>query len=353
MDPSLIDDAPAFFDGVNKLIGGEGEMVFKGSDANETLVAGSGMTSLYGDGGKNILSGYPYESSPVGTKEGYTTFFVLGNADGAANTITNFEFVSDDNYKDTSKVTADRIEVQTDNNFIRYVNLSGNDLYFEVADKAQPEVSESVVIKGAYDSVTGFGKDVRIENGVSQVGRDKVLVDRFADFYMATEKNATVYVASDLDSVNIWLEDPDTGKNFEGDFAVIDATGSDAKAELSGNGKDNTIIAGTGDTSLWGGGNGDDYLVGGIGKDSFFYNLGNGNDTFVAGEGDEVILGDMTISDIISADASDSDKVVFTLRDGARLTVNEYGTSVDFKVANNDGGQDTYYLNSNRELTKR
>ena len=332
---SSIGGAPAYFSGITQLYGADtkADLIFKGSDANETLFAGLGNTSLYGDGGRNLLVGA--YSAEVSAKEGHTTFFVIGNANGAANTISNFEYVTDDNYKDTSKVTADEIEILEEQSEVVYADLSNNDVYIEVRSLGG-ENTESVLLEDAIDS-DGYGKDFRISGNVAQVGRDKVLVDRFAEFYMATEKNATINVDDDVNPITVWLDNPETGKTFRGDFAVIDASGTTADAQLvARGGKDSTIIAGSGNTSMWGGEGGNDWLVGGDGKDTFFYGKGNGQDTIVAGEGDTVVLG-ISLDDLTDDYTIADDGISFTLNDGGKVTVIDNGADIDYKV-----GEDTY-----------
>lgn len=329
-------------------------LIFKGSDANDTLVAGNGNTSLYGDGGKNWLVGsYDYDET-LSDKEGRVTFFVIGNANGAANTISNFEYVSDNNYKDTSRVTADQIEILEEQSEVVYADVSGNNVYIEVASFGG-ENKESVVLEDAIDTLTGYGKDFIVSGNVAQVGKDKVLVDRFGEFYMATEKNATIDVKEEGSPVTVWLDNPETGKTFRGDFAVINASTLTSNAQLAGLGtKENTIIGGLGNNSLWGGeGSSNDVLIGGAGKNTFFYGLGNGQDTIEANDGDEVVLG-ISIDDIVESQSSIGDtSLTLKLRDGGSLTVNDDGGIVDYKLTNSEGVQETYYLDSNRQFKQR
>ena len=101
-DENSIDGTKAYFDGINSLRAGSGNTIFKGSDDAETFFAGKGNTSIYGDGGRNLMVGYGGDD-----KVGSTKFFVLGNANGAVNTIRSFGFVDDN-----SAATADEIEIQ-------------------------------------------------------------------------------------------------------------------------------------------------------------------------------------------------------------------------------------------------
>lgn len=343
-----------YYDYYDNPVATKEDLIFKGSDANDTLIAGNGNTSLYGDGGKNWLEGsYDYDET-LSDKEGRVTFFVIGNANGAANTISNFEYVSDNNYKDTSRVTADQIEILEEQSEVVYADVSNNDVYIEVASFGG-ENKESVVLKNAIDTVTGYGKDFIVSGNVAQVGKDKVLVDRFGEFYMATEKNATIDVKEEGSPVTVWLDNPETGKTFRGDFAVINASTLTSNAQLAGLGtKENTIIGGLGNNSLWGGeGSSNDVLIGGAGKNTFFYGLGNGQDTIEANDGDEVVLG-ISIDDIVESQSSIGDtSLTLKLRDGGSLTVNDDGGIVDYKLTNSEGVQETYYLDSNRQFKQR
>ncbi|MBE8955723.1 MAG: hypothetical protein SR2Q5_08740, partial [Quinella sp. 2Q5] len=239
----------------------------------------------------------------------------------------------------------DKIEIQNNNNYVSALKVVGDDVYFEVTDRENPEVTESAIIEDAASTFDDV-KNMRIgDDVIAQVSEDELTFDGVANFFMASGKNATVKVAEGVDPVNLWLVEPETGFNFEGDIKVIDARENSATAELGGNTADNVIYAGTGNTSLWGGG-GSDTLVGNAGNDTFYYNFGEGNDVIRnASDGDTVVLGDMTLEDIVGIDAATN--VVFTLRDGAKLTV-EDGTGVDFKV---DG--ETYALDDERDFVKK
>ena len=331
-----------YLQGVNQLEAGEGTAIFKGSDENETLTAGIGNASLYGDGGRNLLEGYTGSD-----KQGRTTFVVLGVNDNAYNIITGFGFITDKNFN----ATADEIEIDIEYNHVSDVKVvNGTDLQIEVRN-ANNEHPETAIIKGAVNS-NGYGKDFNISGAVAQVGTDKLNVDNYADFYVATGSNATVTVDKSVEgSVSVWLDDPDSGKTFAGDIKVIDAKNTSANAELAGNNLDNVICAGKGDNSLWGGFGGNDSLVGGSGNDTFVYLLGNGNDTIQsATSGDTVILGDITIDQIQAANINGN--VVLNMADGGRLTV-EDGRNVEFKVSNGNGGFDTYKLNNNRQFEQK
>jgi hypothetical protein len=348
---SSIGDKAAYFEGVNHFIAGEGNTTFMGGQGNETLSAGVGNASLYGGGGRNVLQGY---DNTNGDKVGNTTFFALGRNDGAVSIIENFEFVGSNNYRNAALVTADALETNIENNRFSNVAITEDgDLLLEVTNNSTGAV-EKLLISDALDTTTsdGYTQDFVVNGVVAQVGNNVVNYDQYADFYFAQGADATVKVDSAVtDEVKIWLSDSleDRGKQFEGDFKVIDARSSNAvKAELAGNANDNIIYAGTGSTSLWGGNGGNDTLVGNSGVDNFYYALGDGNDVISnASSGDVINLLNMTLDDI-SVDTISSSAVVINFNSGGSLTVNDGGADVTYKV-----GDATYGLDENRQFVQK
>ena len=334
---SYIDGTAAYFEGINQFVGGEGDFVVMGSEGKESITAGKGNGSLYGGGGINVLNGYSGSD-----KEGSSTFMVLGGNDGAVNTINNFEFVGSNNFVNAANVTADQLNTDIAKNHFSGVAVVDNDLLVEVTSNSTGE-TEKALLKGAMDSVTGYGKDFAVNGIVAQVGETKVHVDSNAEYYLATGTDATVNIDSSAGTnVAVWLGDDGRDKQFEGEFAVIDARNFSGKAELAGNDSDNTIYAGSGNTSLWGGNGGNDLLVGGAGTDDFYYAAGNGNDT-ISGttSGDNINFLNLTLADI-SIDTITSSAVVLNFSGGGQLVVND-GAGVNFKV-----GEETYVVNSDR-----
>ncbi len=340
LDDSIIDETVVLIDDdITTLIAGSGDMAFKGDDDNETFYAGSGNTYMYGDGGRNLMVGYNGLD-----KEGQTYFYVLGNADGAANTITGFNWVTDDNYTDTKKVTADVLLLDLDDNNLTRLDISGDDVVIEVTSKDGSDETESAVIVGA------VGQDMIVDETIVQIGDDKLVFDQFADFYYAAGKNATVEVSSAIqDDVVLWLDDDETGKSFEGDIAVIDARKSSANAQLAGNDNDNVIYAGSGETSLWGGEGGDDLLVGAAGgRNTFYYSLGNGDDTIAGVQDGDLVALDINSLDDIDEISIDETAITIKMNDGDELTIVDNDKHVGIMVDNGEGGVDTYYTDEAR-----
>lgn len=92
---------------------------------------------------------------------------------------------------------------------------------------------------------------------------------------------------------------------------------------LIGNEENNTLIAGRGYSSLWGGSSvSDDLLIGGNSENTFFYCIGNGKDTIQStNNGDLVMLSDISMEQIISAGIT-SNSVALNFADGGSLQVN-------------------------------
>ena len=344
-EKNLIGEKEAVLIGIDKLKAGLGRAKFKGSSADETLMAGQGYGSIYGDGGENLLIGYDREAN--GDKEGSTTFMVLGHAAGAEDVIRGFEFVEDDNYTDTKKVTADEIEVDLNTNHIKKVSVDGEDVIF-VVENNSTGTTETATVEG------GLGKDIRFNNIgggrdiIAQVGTDSVNFDKYANYYNAQEKDAVVVIDGQLDEAVVWL-DGSKGVDFIGDFKTIDATGKKAKAQLAGNDADNEIYAGDGETSLWGGHGGNDVLIGGTAKNTFFYAHGNGEDTIQGAKTDDVVnFADNTLDQIATTEIG-ATSIALNFKDGGKLIVNDSGAAVAFKVQG-----DTYFANrENNSWTKK
>lgn len=310
------------FRGINQITAGSGQTTLIGSAKNETLYAGTGTASLYGGGGRNLLA------NSSDDKDGSTTFFIFGNADGARNTIEGFAFVTEDGI-------ADKIEIDTANNLVSGVNVSGNDVVIEVSNSAGT-ATERAVISSAVGQNMQFSDSV-----VAQVNTTALTYDGTANYFVATDKNAAINVSADVATkAAIWLGND----NFVGDIRTIDATASDVKAELVGNDFDNAIRAGSGDSSLWGGNSGDDLLIGGAGHDSFYYTNGNGNDSISGSTaGDVVFLFEVTLDQIASTGVENGTAVI-NFKDGGSLTVSD-ATNCQFVMTQGDQSQ-VYKVNS-------
>lgn len=330
------DNDVTVINGIDALTGGTGTTFFKGGSAAETLTAGLGETTLYGDGGKNLLVGQADNDD----KTGSTEFFVNGLANGAQNTIRNFEFIEADG---GNQATFDALALEMTNTDVTDVKVSGDDVVIAVKGK-ETNATEKVTIEGA------AGEEFMVDRGretetVAQIAAtENTINNSYVDFYYATEKNATVKVGENISSAKIWLESPEMndGVEFVGDYTVIDARGSSAAVEMAGNNVANTIYGGDGNASMWGGsGNANDVMYGGSAHNEFYYEVGNGNDTIMsANTGDIIHLGatidqidfdntnitntgvEVKFSDGGTLSINSTNEVSFSLDDGSTYKVN-------------------------------
>lgn len=287
----------ATFKGINKLQAGNGMSTLIGDDNNNTLIAGNGYTSIWGGAGNDALIG---RGNSV-DKEGRTTFFFF--AGDGRDVISDFTFLTPDNRYDGID---DRINVG---------DSDINDAY---------RVGNNVVVVFYQNSYlileNAAGKDFQIADMIAKVDKN-IAYDGLADCYVASG-GSSLTVDSSVNSVEIWL-DNSHGTQFLGNIRTLNASDVEGTTSLVGNEFDDTIIAGQGDASLWGGfSTSNDLLIGGNSCNTFFYCMGNGNDTIqVANDCDFVILSDILLDQIISTNIT-TDAVAINFKDGGSLEIN-------------------------------
>lgn len=283
-----------YFSGINQLKGGSGITSLIGSAANETLIAGSGDTSLLGGGGNDLLVGDL-------NKDGLTEYFFTAN--GGRDTVTN--------YRSSDKI-------HTFNVTLTGLRTSGDDVIIDFG-------SNSLRIVDAVDT------DIRYNDIIAKVGANSLTYDTVATYYRAYGNNVTLG-ASGSESVSIWLSD----SKFKGEFKTLDASNVGGNATLAGNTLENVIMAGSGNSSLWGGrGAVSDTLIGGNSEDTFWYYLGNGNDVIMnAGDGDTINLKSMTFDDLASREIT-ATGVNLTFTDGGSLSVRGENIGAVFAIDGN------------------
>lgn len=298
------------FSGINQVTLGSGQSTLIGSDNDETLVAGNSFTSIWGGAGSDSLVG----SASSSDKTGNTTFFFL--AGDGHDTISDFEFFAPDK---RYSGTMDKIDI-TDANAVTNVFASGDDVVLQINDS-----DDYLRIKDA------VGKDFRINNLIAKVDQKNLAYDGLANCYVA-KGVSSLTVDSSIGSAEIWL-DGSHGTHFLGEIHYLDASAARGLTSLVGNEFDNTISAGQGDSSLWGGfSTTDDLLIGGEARNTFFYCNGNGNDTIQGvNDGDRVILSDVSLDQITGTNIA-SDSVDIRLTDGGTLKVNS-AANVTYQLA--------------------
>ena len=321
--------------GFNKFQGGKGNNMLVGADnTNNTIVAGTGNTSIYGGTGLGADSLVGDVSS---IKSGSTSFFFIN--DSGKDTVSNFEFLASDKDNLTS---ADKVNFM--GSAVVNAEISGNNVVVELGS-----LEDRLTIE------EGRGKNIQIALGnssyVAKVDETSLNYDGTATLFMATGKNATVSVASDVSSgKTILLGNENFGEIksdaiFYGNIRELNASSMEGRAFLGGNANDNVIRAAQGDSTLWGGSNieSNDTLIGGNGHDFFYYGKGQGNDRIIGADGNDVVaLFDISLDDISAYDVS-ATAISATFKQGGSITIENANTSgVNFRFA--DGS--TYAYNS-------
>ena len=306
--------------------GGKDDTVLMGSaDNKETLIAGTGATTLWGG------------SSKAGD-------LLVGNSD-TENAVTFF--YTDDNGKDTVKGARWGIDETADALYLSDVSIS--------KIKSNGSTTTFTASTGNVLTVEGTKSDVAMKwttDGVSyqyaKIGQDGKSNE------WTYEEDVTMYVGGKNNSVKVkddaevWLAG-DHGKTFNS-VNKVDASSSYGTVVLAGNGSVNeTLIGGMGDNSLWGGaGTSNDTLRGSTsGSSTFYFGKGEGNDVITnTSSDDKVLLYNVGLNDIASIDNSTSGQLKFKLTDGATLTVTGVSGSSVSQYQLSDGSTWTYDASS-------
>ncbi len=259
---SLTVDLNENFYGINQVTLGGGQNTLLSSSQNETLTSSDGSTEF------------------------------IFSKDSGRDVIKNFNF------------DADKINVGNETITAVNVNNSGG-VRMEISGSATLTLEDAQ------------GKNFKVNNFVALVDKN-ITYNAEANYFVATSQNASLTVG---ESAEIWL-DGSHGKTFVGDIRTLDALTAEGNTSLVGNALDNTILAGNGDSSLWGGNAGNDFMQGGAGKNTFFYTIGNGSDSIAgANNGDVVYLSQVTLEQIASTNIT-ADAVTLNFKDGGSLQVN-------------------------------
>ncbi|MBR4384753.1 MAG: hypothetical protein IKP64_14505, partial [Selenomonadaceae bacterium] len=274
-EPVVTDAGEKQFYGINYVAAGDGVSTLIGSSDNDTFIAGNGYGSLWGGAGDDNLIGKANSEN----KDGRTSFFFF--AGDGNDTVSNFEFLTREN-----KISgnADKIAIISD--IVTRGRISGDNVVLQLNDGEDFLTIEDA--RGKNFSLNEY--NVKIDKNISY--------DGFANCYVA-DGGSSLTVDSSVDSAEIWL-DSSHGTLFFGNIRTLDASAVEGRTSLAGYALDETIIAGKGDSSLWGGIFGDDLLIGGESQNTFFYHLGEGNDTIQgAKSGDIVDLNTLTIDQVV------------------------------------------------------
>ena len=277
--------------------GGKDNTVLMGAaDVKETLVAGAGDTTLWGGGSKADYMQH------TGTTNTATFFFTTGDGKDTINS-------SNWGASETSDV------LWLGSTAIKSVKNSGGNTTVTLDDGSKVTLSGRSATDTAFKFSTDGVNTQQVKVGTS--GSNTWTYDEGVTYYMGGTKN-TLNVSDDA---NIWL-DGSNGKAFQ-NVTTVNAASSSGTVILAGTAANETLIAGTGDSSLWGGA-GNDVLQGNnTGSTTFYFGNGNGKDVITASNSDDkVVLYNANLTDVKSADVTKSGAMEIQLKDGSSLTVN-------------------------------
>lgn len=331
---------------VKSLASGAGnDKIYSGGSGSDSTKAGHHLffgkynNTTYSSGRDTINSFSFYRGSDVDADMSHSDLLYLGD-------IKNYQSVSATANKieislgeDTKIVINDAAINPSENKMVRARFLNSDEIY----------TCKFGVTSGQTSNTFTYDKETNI-------------------FFGNSEKNADILQISsnsDLNNVNIWLDDKNNDKNYYYGINTIDAHNlADTKATLVGNSNSNMIYAGGSGMvdTLWGGGGESNTLIGGDGDDTFIYRKDHGyidgdgiyrssNDVMVGvGSNDLVWLQDVTLDDLnleATIDGISTNSVVVTLKDDSKLTVANASSETKFRVSDGQGGWSEFTAVSN------
>ena len=310
---TLSGTAAQFFN-INKLQAGDYDARLIGAAGKRnTLIAGTGNTSMWSAAGRDLMVG----SADSEDKDGATTFFYMGN-DGR-DTITNFAFMTSAN-----DYNADIISLPS-GNIVSDVFMRGTDVIMGINGNA----NDYLVLQGA------VGQNFKINDRVAKVDRNGTF-DNLADYFVVNGANATMNVGADIGDAQVWLDDRKTGEHgviYHGEIKYLDAKTANGNTTLVGNDLDNVIYGGNASNSIWGGyGMSRDTLVGGKGLNTFFFGYNNGNDTITSvNAGDIIDLSSIALEEIAGTTVTAGGTKI-ELTDGSSLEIQGNAADVEYRL---------------------
>lgn len=299
--------------------GGSDDTILMGAgNQSETLMAGTGATTIWGGGSKSDVMVHNGSDNAV--------MYVFGEGDGK-------DVISSNNWG--SKETSDVLWLN--GGTISSIRADGSDTTIALTS------GDKVTLKGKTDVNTAikYTTDAGATVSMAKIGKggaaNNFTYVEEVSAYIGGSGN-TLTVGSDVDTANIWL-DGSQGKSFEG-VKVVDARSSAGDLVIAGVGTANeSLVASKGSTSLWGGaGSSNDTLTGTTGGTAtYFFGNGDGKDVITGSHSDDLVnLYNVGLSDVADIKTT-STSMEITLNDGSSLTINNMSsTSVKtFKLADN------------------
>ncbi|MBQ7181118.1 MAG: calcium-binding protein [Bacteroidaceae bacterium] len=304
----------------------QGEVKVGSSMGIDTLIGGSGMSSLWGGGAAPDIMKHG-QSSQVS--------FWFGTGDGK-DTVEGFQ--------GGSGAGKDAIHFFDGLQFSSFVN-DGSSTVITLSDSSdQLKLSG---FGGTTPQTMRFTMDDRNYGGL-QLGKTGA-ANTFSytgdetNFYFGSTGKDTLKIASGV-SANIWL-DGGAGKNYS-HMDVIDGSATSGELLIAGVDNNETIIGGKGSNTLYGGSGSSNDVLMGQGRSDYWYGRGDGNDIVKnTNSSDKVVFYNATLSDLSSAGMVGSN-MVLKANDGGTLTIENYTASSVNQFQFGDGSSWTYDYNS-------
>ena len=293
------------------------------SDAVDTLVGGSKSDTLYLGDGDYADGGKGNDSLIISKTDSSAVDYVGITSTGGKDSVSGFTAGSDGDvvYLYQNNLTDAKLSLNSSSDLV--VKVGNASMTLETVSGAS-----DVTVK--FQGRSGSAVTVDYVNTSVTVASD---TDEMADIYYAGSSSAaldfqnvdsTLVVDLNNRNINAYGTSLSNSSNttYYGKFASV--TGGSDTTILMGSATDkNTLTAGTGNTSLWGGGSKADLLVGGTASDdnnvTYYYGVGDGNDTISA-------------ADWGNGDGND----VLWLASASELTVKNNGTDTTVRVSAND-----------------
>jgi len=301
--------------------GGQDDTVLMGSAANkETLIAGSGNTTMWGGGSKGDVLTH---------SSGSNTAVFFFNAGDGKDTVTSGNWGTEDE-SDILWLGGEAA--------ISKVKGTSTGAAITLSD-----VSDKLTITGlGSDEVIKFstdGQTVKKAKVGSGSNTNWTYADDVSTYVGGGSKNTLTFKSSD-DNAQVWLDNAH-GVTYE-NVKVVDASANTGSVILAGSAANETLIAGKGDSSVWGG-TGNDTLVGNsTGTTEFYFGKGAGKDVITKSSADDkVMLFDVALGDVAGANYS-SGTMKISLTDGSTLTVQNMSASSVNTFQLNDGSKWTF-----------
>ena len=254
--------------------------VLAGNDNNNVITSGSGGATLWGGaGGNDTLTG----------GSGQDVFwYSLG---GGNDVIRNFK---------SGKSSACDVLAISGGGIVSMTRGTGS-ITLSMSDEGTLKINVGTDVDTAIKYATEFGTSSHVKIKVGNTSSDNVFTyDPNVQIYFGGTQNNTLNVTQ---SAEVWLDDDKYSNITE-----LNASTSSGTNILAGDTNSNTIIGGSGSSSLWGGAeNVDDLLKGGSGQNTFWYGLDEGNDTIKnAKSTDTINFYNVQLSDITSVEKTSS-----------------------------------------------